>query len=406
MRLLFNAGFIYFHKATYHAPHLLEHLILSGGGKDGAESELVNDLQKLGVVANAITDNEHIIVVISGPARNIVHATELVLGSIYSLQPDDTVIQKEKQTIIREIYEGFDSLAAGILNYLQNKIAPSMYTEAWSEQLELFESVNRSAIMDAYKNYITTSNCIAIIAGPSDALLQGNIFRALEKPECRKTIEKPKIVENSIRSSSLEPMLLDLGDNGLILSVYANQTRAVSDHRERVASSLAGMLLFGVPSSHLTRRLRDQGHVYSVDTEKFSMGENIYTIISVFADKRKLHEALLLISNQVRSYAMGSFQSGEIDSAKDFIINSLESIDDSPSDLIDWYLLDIIYSRDLTTATQEIKLIRSITANEIASAIDKNFGSSKALTALAVADPILVRKSVGSAERHLVSKKC
>jgi predicted Zn-dependent peptidase len=84
--------------------HLLEHLLLFGGGGDGSEARLA-ELRRHGVAHNAHTDHDLMTFEASCPAAEGAWALERVREAVFSWRPDPALLEGEKQVIAEEILQ-------------------------------------------------------------------------------------------------------------------------------------------------------------------------------------------------------------------------------------------------------------------------------------------------------------
>ncbi len=90
--------------ATSGYAHLLEHLLLFGGGGDGSEAHLA-ELRRHGVAHNAHTDHDLMTFEASCPAAEGAWALERVREAVFSWRPDPALLEGEKQVIAEEILQ-------------------------------------------------------------------------------------------------------------------------------------------------------------------------------------------------------------------------------------------------------------------------------------------------------------
>lgn len=90
--------------ATSGYAHLLEHLLLFGGGSDGSEARLA-ELRRHGAAHNAHTDHDLMTFEISCPAAEGAWALERAREAVFSWHPDPALLEGEKQVIAEEILQ-------------------------------------------------------------------------------------------------------------------------------------------------------------------------------------------------------------------------------------------------------------------------------------------------------------
>lgn len=90
--------------ATSGYAHLLEHLLLFGGGRDGSEARLA-ELRSHGVAHNAHTDHDLMTFEASCPAAEGAWTLEQVREAVFSWRPDPALLEAEKQVIAEEILQ-------------------------------------------------------------------------------------------------------------------------------------------------------------------------------------------------------------------------------------------------------------------------------------------------------------
>lgn len=90
--------------ATSGYAHLLEHLLLFGGGGAGSEARLA-ELRRHGVAHNAHTDHDLMTFEASCPAAEGAWTLEWVREAVFSWRPDPALLEGEKQVIAEEILQ-------------------------------------------------------------------------------------------------------------------------------------------------------------------------------------------------------------------------------------------------------------------------------------------------------------
>jgi predicted Zn-dependent peptidase len=90
--------------ATSGYAHLLEHLLLFGGGGDGSEARLA-ELRRHGIAHNAHTDHDLMTFDVSCPAAEGAWALQHVREAVFSWRPDPALLEGEKQVIAEEILQ-------------------------------------------------------------------------------------------------------------------------------------------------------------------------------------------------------------------------------------------------------------------------------------------------------------
>lgn len=365
VRLLFNAGFQYFDTQTYHLPHLLEHLLLSMGGVPGGEDKLLNELQLFGANTNASTENEYVTVYLSGSAKNIAEAYGSLHASVFGLALTEEIFVKEKQVVLRELHEKYDGLLPRITDYLLHKSYPDLLPETWSVQFDYVDAITMDQVMQAYKSFIRPDNATLVIAGPSTIDVE-QILRTASSAVAQDDQPLKQSTQKYIdHPSTIEPVALDTGRNSSLLLLFAPDIAKDRPSAERAAGNLAMLMLFDLPSARLPKYLRDQGYVYDLVSEPVIFKDRIMALLQVFVETDRAHNAGIDMMSILYKYALGDVTKDEVESAKRFIISNLENSEDTPADMIEWYLPDILNDRPLTSIEDEVALIEKLTVADV-----------------------------------------
>lgn len=385
-RLVFDAGFNYFNEQTYHIPHLLEHLLIGHGGAYKNETKFLRALQDLGAQANAETDYEHITVMLRAPKDNFVAAFSIILDCVFNTTFDDEVLEKQREIVIREIYEQFDSLGAQVINTALGLHFGGLVPKDWESHLEHVNEFALKDLLKAYKKYIRPENVQIFVSGGLADKDKVKLEKLVGKVDAPWPFSKLTRINVKESPPTLEGMNADLGDGAGLNLVFISPIDKDESHKSRVAASFAVQLLFNAPSAVIPLKLRERGIVYSVNTDVTIINDESCVMVNIFAHPDRIHLAALEVIKYLHLYASGNIELDEFASVKRFTESLIPTSYETVGDLIDWYSVDILKGRGSVTIQQEVEVAKELTVEEVAAATKHLFVDAKLYGAIASPD--------------------
>lgn len=364
-RFYFAAGFEYFTPDTFHVPHILEHLLVGNGKKFKGDHEFLRAIQELGANINASTDYKHVTVTIYAPRDTFDEVFAIAIDGIFNIRFSQEVLEEQKQVIIREINEQYDSLGVQAVNVALSKMFPAVVSQHWESYLGTVRGLDMAHIKTAYTQYIRPDNMHAIIAGNvSDKQMKSieKSIELLERPKERLSV-RPTINDSEGRTS-IDGLYIK--GNGAITFLFHSKDDGKMSHRDRVARLFTLMLLVGAPTAILPFRLRQKGMVYSIDSDTITLSNDRVEILSAMTEESKTHEAAIEILRSLRLYAAGHIPKAEFESVKKYVVNVLSVGMETVGDLFSWYESDMLNHRDLQTVEQEIAMVKALEIDDAA----------------------------------------
>jgi predicted Zn-dependent peptidase len=372
MRMYFKAGFEYFDHATYHVPHLLEHLLIGNGGIYDSEEKLLHALQNLGANINASTDYEHITVYLRSPYKNFIAALTIAFDCLFNINITQEALDRERQVVIREVYEQHDSVGNRILNSMLSHGLDDLVPHDWEDYIKQTADFTLEQIESAYSTYIVPKNMTVIIGGKMTIADRQEAERLFSELPMR--IDTPPAIRTiTPQESGISGANADLGDSASITYIFMSRSPKVRNAKKRAANNMAGLLLFDAPTAILPLKLREKGIVYSVTSDVINLTDWRIVIINVVTAPEKAHIASAEILQYLHLYANGHISKRDFDSIKSFVENNLSISYETVGDLIEWYSGDILTGALPNSVNAEIKIVRELTIDDVAQAMSDLF---------------------------------
>lgn len=397
-RVYFKAGFEHFTENTYHLPHLLEHLLVGNGGQYNTEEKLLHALQDMGALINASTDYEHVTVHLRAPNKNFLETFSIAIDCIFGMTLTQDALDREKDIVLREIYEQYDGFGPQVGAELLAKAFGGLAPENWEDHVHFTESITLGAVRDAYEKFITPQNMQVVISGNIGAAnykrvraLIAGLHGGSEKPPGVSTIVP--------QDSSVKALDVDMGDSAALSFVFVSPWTGRETPEQRVAFNFASLLLFDAPSAILPFTLRKKGLVYSVTSEVITLSGWQAFSVSIMTAPDKAHIAAIEIMRYLRLYANGHIPDSEFESVKRYITSMLPTYCETVGDLLGWYGRDIEYGRPLGSVEEEAKHVQNLTAEDVANAVKILFVDAKLYSAVVSADASRWASDLGEAHR-------
>lgn len=340
----FKAGFQYFTGEQQHVPHLLEHMLISAGGKLGSEEILTERLQNIGASANALTNHEYLEVLFKCPAAYLDETADLINSCIFDFKPTEDTLNKEKGIVVRELHEQFDGLDARLISYNLHRQFPQIHPEAWDQHFQNITEIDLKDIRTAFHTHIVNAPITIIIAGNKKSITKSDFLNNLESLRPVNTVTKSvKPLASKPQNAGIEPIHVHLGESSLVQLMF-NMKGGRHSIQDRVAYNVASALLFDAPSAKLPQILRANGAIYSIDSALMNIADSDVYTVGIVAASKDLPRTVTEIFSQIQNQA---FQKEPLDitSTKKFLCATLPEAVLSVEDAVAWYAVDILLER-------------------------------------------------------------
>lgn len=383
-RFCFDAGFLYFDKATYHVPHMLEHLLLGHSTLMADDDILMRALQRYGAVANASTDHEYIIVQLRTPRQHFEQAFNIVLSNIYGALIKQKTLDIEREIILRETYEKMDGPGAYLTTQIMANVLPDLEPSNIDEHLACIENITVEQIQKAYDQYIRPEYMRLILAGDIPPALEKQVKKALavveEKFKGKEIADKPVLPTLPLPESNI--INLPVPDDFSASFAIVNVTEKEQSPDKKIRHSMTANLFFGMPAAIISTRMRKLGLAYSVDFDVLSVGDKYIAFLAVMAPPDKIHDAIFEIESLFSQYST-NLPAEDLEDVKGYAASMIPTLLDTSSDLMEWYLPPLLGRQAVVySPEEEIKIISNTTAAELQDAVRDTYLSNNMLVGL------------------------
>jgi len=375
VKITFPCGFLMFGKQDHHVPHLLEHLLLSESETFNSDRALNQHLRRLGAAANAATSPEELYVTLRAPLNGLVPAFEAILHSIFQASLTPAAVEREKDVIIREIYERFDGISDSVQAETMAKIMPEHYMATADEHIESVHKIEPEQLAAAYKQYIVPSNSKVMVSGSLSAKQQKDLAKTLDMFSGTVSGPLQPLPELDLQSVLLAESYSGLNDNGYVTFSFVEKTDPSEPAASKIAKNLMDSYLFSSPSAVIPAELRARGLIYSWDSNLMRAGNmSIYTI-SLTATPENLPSVIAVIIRHLSNVANGDIALEDVEDIRLFVRYMLPTLLETTAEYLDWYDVEIRDGRTPRTIESELKIMESITATQIEQAAKEVFWS-------------------------------
>jgi predicted Zn-dependent peptidase len=376
-RLYFKVGFLSFEQESRHVPHMLEHLMLGQNPESGDVQQLTHALQRLGAIANASTDNEHVMIELTAPTDTALAAAEQILRIVGDPEISGKSFEAERQIILREVYERYDGLGAVIGARLMSQLMAPVTPDSPEAEIASVEALTPEKVKAAYKHYIHAGNVTAVVSGRAPHGFEEAYAKLLDRYIPAAGKDQPKKPTIAIPT---EPVLAfepggDTHNASCLLAVVCPSGRTLPQ-AERVAGNMAFNMLFTTLDAVIPGALRRLGYVYSIGFDQVSVGDRMIFTVALSADAEALPKAIIEIHKLIKQYADAPFPADEFESISLYARHMLPISVETPRDLIDWYEGDILAGRKLVTLKEEIAVIESLKDKDLAGVIKRELADT------------------------------
>ena len=386
--VLVEAGSKYESKKENGISHFLEHMCFKGTTKRPKSGDISLELDKLGAQSNAFTSQEFTGYYAKAYSKNIFKLIDVISDMYCNPVFNESEIKKEKGVIIeemnmykdlpmREVQESFNEILYGDTPAGRTILGDKNFIKK-AKQQDFTDYRN--------KHYVASATTI-VVAGVID---EKKVIKEIEKKfECvseSKKFKKEKVKE--IQSKPQVSIVYKKSDQShLVLGV---RTFDFFKKDAMAVSLLAGVLGAGM-SSRLFSKLRDEmGVCYYVRAGNSTTTDTGCLKVSAGVDNKRVGEVINVLLEEFNKLKEELVLDDELKKVKEKMISSLILELESSDSLAEYYgILDVL-GRSLLKPQEKIKLIKTITSQDIkrvANKIFKNEGLN-----LAVIGPIKDKK--------------
>lgn len=363
IRIAFDLGFRNFTPEAYHAPHIVEHMLMEFqiDGKTMSQR-----LQPLGVDINASTDVEALTFIATAPAEHVVAVLEVVVKYATTFRVDEAKIGRETEVVRRELEESLDGLAAHIsydtYAMLASEFAPARVDEVFAS----LASLQSSAVIEAGTQF-ATCGVRAVIVGAVPATVGKKIGAVLSSLQPRVAFSDMKLTKIN------QTMMVDTVPNdenylGVVnVNLLENKQSDTVQEMERTlcVDSFIHALYFRDPSAGTFGKLRDEGVVYSLQVDQDRIcGYTLFSYFSMIQATSARTVVLAVFDTLFQAMELSDDDTNFADT-KSYIINSFAAEFQTTDELANKYLADFLWHGQPIHVEELRKTYQHITPEDV-----------------------------------------
>ncbi len=337
--------------------HFIEHLLFQGTSNRTAQS-ISLEIDNMGGDINAFTSREFTSLYIKVLDTCIPEAIELI-GDLYSnsIFPEQE-IEKERSVICDEIRTVYDTPEELVHDIFMENAFPCGLGQPILGRETTVSKITRREIVNCYRNFYGTNNCIITCAGNFD---EKQIIETLERNITPKTSKQTSINKKAKFCPSVKIYEKDLNETHLCMGIETFPFK----NPKRYALTLLNLIIGGSVSSRLFQEIREKrGWVY-----------NIYSFVSFYYDTGlfgiytacaldKINQIIQLI-NIILQNIPENLKQEEVNRAKAQIISQLLFSTESPSSIMQNLAYEELYLGQPYCIEEQIKQFQSVSYEEV-----------------------------------------
>ncbi len=354
--------------------HFIEHLFFQGTKKRTAK-EISLQIDSIGGDLNAFTGREFTSIYIKSLKHNMSKAIELISDIFSNPLFPAKEIEKERAIILEEIRMVNDNPEELVHDLFMEKAFNNNLGSPILGKEHTVEKIIRKDILECFKNYYGTNNCLISCAGNFD--VEKLVSDLEEHLTYRKGIqlscEKPK----AKFSSGVHVFQKELNEVHICLGFQAVPFK----HEDRNRLTLLNCILGGSVSSRLFQEIR----------EKKGLAYNIYSFVSFYSDTgifgiytacepSKVNEMLKSINSTLKK--LSKIKDEEMERAKTQMTAQILYSSESLSSIMQNLAFQYIYLNGIYKTREQISLINAIKMNDIQRVRDYILNNAFSLTLL------------------------
>ncbi|MEY4723632.1 MAG: hypothetical protein RLZZ324_1145, partial [Candidatus Parcubacteria bacterium] len=358
------------------AAHFIEHMMFKGTKRRKDTMTISRDLDAHGADYNAFTGKDYTGYYIRMEADKLPLAVDMLSDMLHHslYRPGD--IKSERKVIHEEIRMYEDNPAMSVDEILEEELfRGSTLGKKITGTVETMNGIERSPMLAFRDTYYVPQRTVVAIAGKFE---RASAMKLLEKTFGKRSAAK----KEPPRFAQFHPE--KAGYQGVRVRISHKKTEQVQvalgwpsygrDDKRRAVLTIMGVILGGNMSSRLFTEVREKrGLAYSVRA-----GNGTYQDIGAFTiqaglSKDKVHDALGVITSEVKKLKTTLVGAAELLRAKDYLRGKmLLGLEDS-NHMADWYARQELLDRRIETPEMKLKRLDAVTAAQIRDAAREIF---------------------------------
>lgn len=302
--------------------HFLEHMLFKGTARR-AGRDISATVQAHGGYINAYTSFDRTVYYIDVPTEHTDVAIDVLADMVFHSTLPAEEIEKEKQVILREIDMGQDDP--------DQRLGQALFETAYREHpyrqpvighRDVFEAVDRDALLAYYQSRYVPNNAVVVIAGVSDvagtrALVEA-AFGSLPRRRLAPVYLPPE-------PTMLSPRERHLHEDVEVVRAGLGWPIPGLEHEDAPVLDVLAMLLGHGDSSRLWQAIREKARlVHSIDAMSWNPGTAGLFYISFSCDAGRREAATAAIAAELGRVVAGGFTVAEVRKAiRQLVVNEI-----------------------------------------------------------------------------------
>jgi len=377
--VLVGTGSKYEKKEINGISHFLEHMYFKGTKKRPSTQIIAETLDKVGGIYNAFTGEEYTGYFAKVAAQHFDLALDWVSDIfLNSILPKEE-IEKEKGVIIEEINMIYDH-PMSYVQTLWNKLLYGDQPAGWdiAGKKETVSKMDREKLSEYMERQYVAKNTIVSIAGNFDEKEAiSKVKKYFSKIKTKKPIEKPKVIDASIRSAStlsgVERVEKQKNPEVLLNSRQTDQTHLCLGvrtfnlfHPQRYAFDLLSAILGGMMSSRLFIEVRSKlGIAYYINTNSEMNPDTGFLFTQTGLDNKNVERGILTILKEYKKISEKKVPTSELKKAKDYLKGKTTLLLESSDAQASFYAAQELLEKTILTPEEIFKKIDRVTRKDI-----------------------------------------
>lgn len=342
--------------------HFLEHMLFKGTTKRSAR-RISEDIESCGGYLNAFTSKEHTCIYGRGLGENLEKTFAILSDMVQNPLLKDSHIKKEAGVIIDELNDINDNPEELIFDKIEEVLfeGNSLSYPIIGTKKNIL-NINNTRLMDFHSSHYKSDNLLISASGD---VTHGQILKLVEK-YFRNSSPSRKRNRKFLEKSSPKEVTIEKEINQ-VHSIIGKRIPGYND-RSRVKYQLLSSLLGESSSSRLFQAVREKlGITYQINSFL-----NSYQDVSVFGvyfstNDKRAEKVQSIIFKEFKKLRENRISEKELNRTKEYLIGSIILGLESTNNRMIRLANSILYFNRVITIDEQIKRIKSVTAENIIS---------------------------------------
>ena len=356
--------------------HFLEHMMFKGTKKRKNTLALSRELDKIGADYNAFTGKDHTGYYIKANAEHLNLSLDMLSDMLNNSKLEQQEIDREKGTIIEEINMYEDHPSDDVdeelyqIIYKKNPISKKIVGTK-----KTVSEIDNKKMLSFRNKYYSPENMVLSLAGNFKTEKAKKI---IEKYFGQEKVQKPKPEFKKVQKNQNKPQIKIKHKKAEQVHLALGLWGPKYSDKDLIATQLLSNILGGNMSSRLFINIRERhGLCYYIKS-----GLNIYQdtgnlMIRAGLDKKRIHQALELILDELRKIKKQGITNAELKNAKENMKGKIIlHLEDSEA-IASWYGNQELLNKKTETQEEKITKIMKVKKVDVEKVAKKIFQTSK-----------------------------